>query len=64
MAYLAVDKDGTEMIYEEKPFKGNKCGVWLPDDDDMDGCIALPKGSIMKLIGKELTWDDEPFKLI
>ena len=25
--------------------------------------IELPKGSIYKLIGKELTWDDEPIEL-
>ena len=25
--------------------------------------INLPKGSIKKLIGRELTWEDEPVKL-
>lgn len=62
MGYLAVDKNGEEMIYKEKPIKGNKCGIWIPDSD-MDDCIALPKGSIFKLIGRELTWDDEPVSL-
>ncbi len=25
--------------------------------------IELPKGSVYKLLGKELTWDDEPVEL-
>lgn len=25
--------------------------------------LELPKGSIKKLIGRELTWDDEPVKM-
>lgn len=29
-----------------------------------DSCaIGLPKGSIKKLIGRELTWEDEPVEL-
>lgn len=31
--------------------------------DANTGCCYLPKGSIKKLIGKELTWDDEPVEL-
>lgn len=27
------------------------------------GCCYLPKGSIKKLIGKELSWKDEPVEL-
>jgi hypothetical protein len=28
-----------------------------------DYSIQLPKGTIKKLIGKDLTWDDEPVKI-
>lgn len=31
--------------------------------NDYNTAIVLPKGTIFKLIGKELTWDDEPVKL-
>ena len=31
-------------------------------DLDKDECVELPKGSIEKLIGKELSWKDEPVK--
>lgn len=34
-----------------------------PDDGYCDISVELPKGSIRKLIGKDLTWDDEPEKL-
>ena len=30
---------------------------------ELDKGIKLPKGSIEKLIGKKLTWRDEPVKL-
>lgn len=67
MAYLAVDKDGTEAIYNVKPFRGtnkikNNEEMWvLPSIGSH--YIRLPKGSIKKLIGKDLTWDDEPIKI-
>ena len=35
---------------------------WLAEEYPGDNVI-LPKGSIKKLIGKELSWDDEPVEL-
>ena len=68
MAYLACNKDGTETIYFRKPFRGVKSyhdGIWLPNKRVCDGqtYINLPHGSIAKLIGRELTWEDEPIEL-
>ena len=67
MAYLAVDKDGTETIYFRKPFRGKKYhdGIWLPSvyERDEQTYINLPPGSIAKLIGRELTWSDDPVEL-
>lgn len=39
--------------------------MWSTEDNDPlpEGCIVLPKGSIKKLIGRELTWEDEPVEL-
>jgi hypothetical protein len=67
MAYLAVDKDGTEIIYNIKPVRGTnkvKCNteMWALSSIDAH-YILLPKGSIKKLIGKDLTWDDEPVEI-
>lgn len=61
MAWLAVDKDGTECIFNA-----------MPVFDESDGAfkvslfyakIKLPSGSIKKLIGRELTWEDEPVEI-
>lgn len=35
-----------------------------PDEGFEDIAIELPKGSILKLTGKELSWNDEPIELI
>lgn len=34
---------------------------WI--DDKFCGCINFPKGSIKKLIGRELSFSDEPVEL-
>jgi len=61
MAWLAVDKDGNEYVFESKPEKGyHNWHVWEEIDRDI---VELPKGSIEKLIGKKLTWEDEPLKI-
>ena len=60
MAWVAVDKDGRECIYQFRPKRGNNefrplygYSMWM----------ALPKGSIKKLIGRDITWQDEPVEL-
>lgn len=32
-------------------------------EDLYDDWVSLPKGSIKKLIGRELSWEDEPVEL-
>lgn len=59
MAWIAVDKNGDEYIYNSKPLKYYEDSYWSPDGK----CILLAKGSIEKLIGKVLTWDDNPVEL-
>jgi len=59
-----IDENATYSMYR------NRCsGVWA--DDYSDGYfnvprfsgVVLPKGTIKKLIGVELTWNDEPYKM-
>lgn len=57
--YLAVDKDGSEIGFEKEPHKENFVGRWQMYNIDW-GVLPLPKGTIKTLIGRELTWDDEP----
>ena len=59
-AWVAVDKDSSEFIYTNKPDRDTKEMMWLSTGD---GCIPLPKGSIKALIGRELSWSDEPVEL-
>ena len=49
--WLAVDKNGAEKIFNVKPFRGN---AYYKGHS-----IDLPKGTIVKLIGRNLTWKDE-----
>ncbi len=57
MAYLAVDKDSSEWITTDKPYRFDD--VWYEDYEQ----VKLPKGSIQKLIGRSITWEDEPVEL-
>jgi hypothetical protein len=59
MAWLAVDKDGAEVAFDSTvPSKPERQphGSWTTYYDR----VRLPKGLIKRLIGRELTWDDEP----
>lgn len=60
MAYLAVSKGGYEYIFEVKPFRtlGDTWGVVQPFSG-----FRIPKGSIKKLIERELKWQNEPVEL-
>lgn len=90
MAWLVVDKNGTEKIFNLKPNRGqnqpdidksiaekeldddiwystcydvDKDGYLLFDPDlDCTTGVELPKGTIKTLIGRELTWEDEPVR--
>lgn len=62
MVYLFVNKDGTEGCATECPIRD--CGgYWSGWEDMYYSCsvVPLPKGAIEKLIGKKLTWDNEPY---
>ena len=62
MAWLCVNRNLSEYIFEEKPFRG--LAVWLENKNEYcEGCVFLPKGSIKKLIGRELKWSDEPAEI-
>lgn len=56
MAYGAVDKDKSEHIFEIEPLREG----WFFHEAQYE---KMPKGSIEKLIGRKLTWEDEPVEL-
>lgn len=63
MAFLAVDKDGTEVIFTHKPIRNNIIDEWLIQKVDGSSSALLNEGGIKNLIGYELTWNDEPVEL-
>ena len=62
MAWVAVDKDDSERIYPFSPYRVTDywtCSMYM----GLSGPINLPKGSIKKLIGRDLSWEDNPVEL-
>ena len=56
MALVAVDKIGDELISRTEPFRvGDYCIGY--------SIFHLPKGSIKKLIGRDLSFSDKPVEL-
>ena len=69
MAWVAVSRNGGELI---SPIKPKRDGGWWNCAEEVciesefgfvDMEIELPKGTIKKLIGRELTWEDNPVEL-
>ena len=60
MVWVAVDYNNTECVFTMKPSR-SPYKTWSVTA--YGNYIELPKGSIEKLIGKKLTWNDEPVKL-
>ena len=56
MAWVEVDKIGEELISRTEPFRVGD--YWIGYS-----IFQLPKGSIKKLIGRELSFSDEPVEL-
>ena len=76
MAWLAVHSNGEECIFTNKPYRVDPIKslykLWEPkiwSDRDVskygneDTEISIPKGTIKKLIGRDLKWEDEPIEL-
>ena len=71
MAWIAVqiqhynmEPREEEVIFSHKPERlaptGSECKLWVRSYGDS---VILPKGSIKKLIGRELTLEDGPFEI-
>lgn len=68
MAYVCVDKNGQEKVFNDMPSRdgfGINDTFWAIFDyySESDYGVDLPEGTIFRLIGRELTWEDEPVKL-
>lgn len=58
-------RDWTKFSWKKDMWAGDciEHNYWLPQDRHGAYGFQLPQGSIRKLIGKELTWNDEPVEL-
>lgn len=62
MAWLACNDDGTELCFTDKtPERWRK--EWVLAEDDIGDCYVFESGMIEKLIGRPLTWEDEPVEI-
>lgn len=73
-SWVCVDGHGDERIFPRKPCRvfpnmdlevmwGQRWTRYSLEDEYKHG-ILLPKGTIKSLIGKDLTYSDEPIKII
>lgn len=58
MAWVATDKNKYEFIYASKPHRAGH--TWM---EALDGMVCVPNGTIKKLIGRDLAWEDEAVEL-
>lgn len=64
MAWLSVNESGQEVINETRPERWDfhdGLGNWESQDSNYP--VRLPDGSIERLIGRKLTWDDDPVEI-
>lgn len=66
MAWLCVDKDGTEIISPFQPIRASY--EWDCFFENVAGWydnygIELPKGTIKKITGRDLNWEDDPVEI-
>lgn len=64
--WLAVDKDNSVWLYNKKPTRlqtlDTNSETWAVMSED--SCIQTSKEVMLKLLGKELTWSDEPIEIL
>lgn len=72
MAWLVRGSHGEEFIFDYEPYRickytsnDEKICYWrgFAEGRYVDEPKELPRGSIKKLIGRDLTWDDDPVEL-
>lgn len=66
--WLAVDKDESVWLYDSKPERLDAMDFEEYSDSwaimPFENCIQTSKEVMLKLIGKELIWNDEPIEIL
>ena len=67
--YYFVDKDGTELVSNSKPFRtthlfnDNHDVIEMWDTDKEIDIVEIPHGTIKSLFNTSLTYDDDPIEV-
>ena len=61
MAYFAVNKNGEEVVFNYEPSRSSSWWEVFDYYSPTDYGVTLPKHTIFQLIGRNLTWEDEPY---
>lgn len=71
MGYLAVDADGTELYFRNKPERAfdtdymfYSAYYWADIKHNNYKPFILEDGTTKKILGKDMSWKDEPFEVI
>lgn len=61
MSWVAKDISGEEYIFDRCPYReeGRYYNPWGTDGNT----IKLPRGTIEKIIGRDLSWKEDPLEL-
>ena len=68
-ASIPMRRNQHSSILRNMPYTKNQRNKWAAhwstdrNDPLPEGAIKLPKGTIKKLIGRDLSWNDEPVEL-
>lgn len=66
MAWLCVNEKGIGQMFKNKlirRYEKESFNYWFDFYFRDDNVINLPKGTIKKITGRDLTWLDEPIEL-
>lgn len=61
MAWVCKSYTDMELVFEDRPTRIKL--HWKPSTNSDTNCVILPNGSIKKLIGRNLTWEDNCVEL-
>lgn len=63
MPWLAIDKNGLELIFPRKPEILVHNGERLINEHDINDAYVLPEGTIEHLITRKMTWKEDPMEI-
>lgn len=59
--WVAVNKNGEEWAFCDEPARRNDWHAWVGDYCDTG--VIMPTGTIELLLGRKLTWEDNPVEI-